>query len=76
MKIRNEAEIVGDVRSIIVNYRDNNFNGRAMARIFHGIQSPNYPAFVWNKCRFWRAHLSCDFNVLCQIATREILAMR
>ncbi|XP_076225557.1 recQ4 helicase [Nomia melanderi] len=76
MKVKNEAEIVGDVRSIIVSYRDNNFNGRAIARIFHGIQSPNYPAFVWNKCRFWRAHLSCDFNVLCQIATREILAMR
>ncbi|CAK9802635.1 ATP-dependent DNA helicase Q4 [Anthophora plagiata] len=73
---RNEAEIVGDIRNLIISYRENNFTGRAIARIFHGIQSPNYPAYVWNKCRFWRAHLSFDFGALCQIATREILALR
>ncbi|XP_076248624.1 recQ4 helicase [Calliopsis andreniformis] len=76
MKIENEAQIVSDIRNLIISYRDNNFTGRAVARILHGIQSPNYPAYVWGKCRFWRAHLSCDFNVLCQIATREILALR
>ncbi|XP_043784416.1 ATP-dependent DNA helicase Q4 [Apis laboriosa] len=74
--IENEAQIACDVRNLIVSYRDNNFTGRAVARIFHGIQSPNYPAYVWNKCRFWRVHLSCNFNVLCQIATKEILALR
>ncbi|XP_017794163.1 PREDICTED: ATP-dependent DNA helicase Q4 [Habropoda laboriosa] len=73
---RNDAEIASDVRNLIMSYRDNNFTGRAVARIFHGIQSPNYPAYVWHKCRFWRAHLSFDFSVLCQIATREILASR
>ncbi|XP_043248757.1 ATP-dependent DNA helicase Q4 isoform X2 [Colletes gigas] len=76
MKLTNEDEVAGDVRNLIINYRDVNFNGRAIARIFHGIQSPNYPAYIWNKCRFWRLHLSCNFNVLCQIATREILALR
>ncbi|XP_078041314.1 recQ4 helicase [Augochlora pura] len=76
MKIQNEAEVVNDIRNLVVNYRDVNFNGRAVARIFHGIQSPNYPAYVWNKCRFWRSHLSCNFNVLCQLASREILALR
>ncbi|XP_076764353.1 recQ4 helicase [Xylocopa sonorina] len=74
--VKNEAQIASDVRNLIVSYRDNNFTGRAVARIFHGIQSPNYPAYVWNKCRFWRAHLSCNFNTLCQIATKEILALR
>ncbi|KZC08279.1 ATP-dependent DNA helicase Q4 [Dufourea novaeangliae] len=74
-KVENEAEVACDVRNLVISYRDNNFNGRAVARIFHGIQSPNYPAYVWNKCRFWRAHLSRDFNVLCRIATREILAL-
>ncbi|CAK9829408.1 ATP-dependent DNA helicase Q4 [Anthophora retusa] len=73
---RNEAEVASDIRNLIISYRENNFTGRAIARIFHGIQSPNYPAYVWNKCRFWRAHLSFDFSVLCQIATREILALR
>ncbi|XP_076681340.1 recQ4 helicase [Andrena cerasifolii] len=76
MKVEKENEVVGDVRNLVISYRDNNFTGRAVARIFHGIQSPNYPAYVWNKCRFWRAHLSCNFNGLCQIATREILALR
>ncbi|XP_053971160.1 ATP-dependent DNA helicase Q4 [Hylaeus volcanicus] len=76
MKVENEAQVVTDVRNLIVSYRESNFNGRAIARIFHGIQSPNYPAYIWNKCRFWRAHLSSNFNALCQIATREILALR
>ncbi|KAG7211518.1 hypothetical protein KM043_010785 [Ampulex compressa] len=75
-KLENEAEIVQDVRSLVLSYRDNNFTGRAVARIFHGIQSPNYPALVWGKCRFWRAHISSDFNLLCQVAIREILALR
>ncbi|XP_050590348.1 ATP-dependent DNA helicase Q4 isoform X3 [Bombus affinis] len=74
--MENEAQVACDVRNLIVSYRDNNFTGRAVARIFHGIQSPNYPAYIWNKCRFWRAHISFDFNALCQIATREILALR
>ncbi|XP_076286804.1 recQ4 helicase [Lasioglossum baleicum] len=76
MKLQNEAEVVGDIRNLIVSYRDNNFNGRAVARIFHGIQSPNYPAYVWNKCRFWRSHLDSNFSALCQLAAREILALR
>ncbi|XP_043523721.1 ATP-dependent DNA helicase Q4 isoform X2 [Frieseomelitta varia] len=72
----NEAQVACDVRNLIISYRDNNFTGRAIARIFHGIQSPNYPAYIWGKCRFWRTHISFDFNALCQIATREILALR
>lgn len=72
----NEAQIVADVRSLICSYRDNNFTGRAVARIFHGIQSPNYSALTWCRCRYWRAHIKHDFNSICQIATREILAMR
>ncbi|XP_017875083.1 ATP-dependent DNA helicase Q4 isoform X2 [Ceratina calcarata] len=75
-ELENEAQIASDVRNLIMSYRDNSFTGRAVARIFHGIQSPNYPAYVWNKCRFWRAHLPSDFNALCLIATREILALR
>lgn len=76
MKVENEGQVVCDIRNLIVSYRDNNFTGRAVARILHGIQSPNYPAYAWGKCRFWRAHLSSNFNALCQIAVREILALR
>ncbi|XP_034942130.1 ATP-dependent DNA helicase Q4 [Chelonus insularis] len=75
-KVDNETQIISDIRSLINSYRDNNFSGRAVARIFHGIQSPNYSALTWSRCRFWRAHLTVDFNWIVQTATREILAMR
>lgn len=72
----NEQQIAADVRSLIMCYKDTKFTGRAVARIFHGIQSPNYSAVIWNKCRFWRTYLAADFNAICKIATREILALR
>lgn len=72
----NEEQIQTDIRSIIAMYRDNNFTGRAIARIFYGIQSPNYPAVIWGRCKFWRAHLNVDFNKLCTLATSEILSLR
>ncbi|XP_012266249.2 uncharacterized protein LOC105691972 [Athalia rosae] len=75
-KLLNDSQIASDVRNLVHCYRDSNFTGRAVARIFHGIQSPNYSALVWSRCKFWRAHLSVNFELICQIATREILAMR
>ncbi|XP_014611463.1 PREDICTED: ATP-dependent DNA helicase Q4 [Polistes canadensis] len=76
VKLLNEAQIASDVRSLILSYKDSSFTGRAVARIFHGIQSPNYPAVLWSKCKFWRSYISSDFNAICQIATKEILALR
>uniref|UniRef100_A0A1B6C918 DNA 3'-5' helicase n=2 Tax=Clastoptera arizonana TaxID=38151 RepID=A0A1B6C918_9HEMI len=72
----NEDQIVTDIRDLIRSYKDCNFTGRAVARIFHGIQSPNFPAVVWYRCHYWRQHLDQDFNLLCKIATRELLLMR
>ncbi|XP_032665007.1 ATP-dependent DNA helicase Q4 [Odontomachus brunneus] len=75
-KVANEHQIAADVRSLVLCYRDTKFTGRAVARIFHGIQSPNYPAVIWGRCRFWRAYLAANFNGICRIATKEILALR
>lgn len=72
----NEEYIVKDTRQLVTMYRDNVFTGRAVARIFHGIQSPNYPAVIWGRCKFWRSHLKDDFHEICNIATGEILKMR
>ena len=72
----NEAEVINDIRVLISSYRDTNFTARAIARIFHGIQSPNYPAVSWGRNRFWRSHLDSDFNLVCQLAAKEILSMR
>lgn len=71
-----EDQLAADVHSIISMYRDNNFTGRAIARIFQGIQSPNYPAVMWGRCKFWRAYLHADFHTIVKIATREIIKLR
>lgn len=75
-KAINEEQVASDVRSLICMYQDNVFTGRAVARIFHGIQSPNYPAVIWGRCKFWRQYIDVNFHTLCQIATAEILKMR
>ncbi|XP_056634994.1 ATP-dependent DNA helicase Q4 [Diorhabda sublineata] len=71
-----EEQLVADIHTIISMYRDNNFTGRAIARIFQGIQSPNYPAVIWGRCKFWRSHLDKDFHVIAKIAAREIVRLR
>lgn len=69
-----EAEISRDVHSLMSIHSERNFSGRTIARIFHGISSPCFPAEVWAKQRqFWRRHLNVDFNVLCQVATNVTL---
>lgn len=68
--------IVADIRTMIGQYPQNNFTGRSLARIFHGVQSPVYPALVWSRCKYWRAHLKVDFNYIVQLANVEILRLR
>ena len=71
-----EAEIARDVHSLMSIHTDRNLSGRTVARIFHGISSPCFPAEVWAKeRRFWRRHLNVDFNTLCQLATRASLQL-
>ena len=63
-----------DVRTIVNVHHDIIFNGRELARIFHGIDSPCFPATVWGRDRrFWRRHLDIEFNELCKFITAEIL---
>ena len=72
-----EQQVRGDVHSLIAIHSDLQFTGRTVARIFHGIASPLFPAEVWGRQhRFWRKHLSVDFNTLCQIATIKLLELR
>ncbi|XP_041987542.1 ATP-dependent DNA helicase Q4 [Aricia agestis] len=68
--------VTADVRALIVMYKDCKFTGRSVARIFQGISSPNYPALVWGKCRFWRSHLNEDFYGIVKIATQQIIQMK
>ena len=72
-----EQQLRSDVHSLVAIHSDQQFNGRTVARIFHGIASPLFPAEVWGRQhRFWRKHISVDFNLLCQIATKKLLEFR
>lgn len=71
-----EDQVCADVRHLVCSYKDTTFTGRSVARIFHGIASPCFPANVWGRCKFWRAHLDIDFHILCKLASREILRLR
>ena len=72
-----EQVVRSNVHSLVVTHGDLQFTGRTVARIFHGIASPLFPAEVWGRqYRFWRKHLSVNFNTLCQIATAKLLELR
>lgn len=71
-----DGEIISDIRTMITRYPENNFTGRTLARIFHGVQSPNFPAVIWGRCKFWRAHTKIDFNHIVALANGEIVKMR
>jgi len=72
-----EDQVRSDIRAFVCQHQEHDWSGRAVARVFHGIQSPNYPAKQWGKVfRSWRSHLETDFNLLVQFAKEEILALR
>lgn len=72
-----EDKIGQDIVTMVTCFSDQTFTGRAIARIFHGIASPKFPALVWGVQRgFWRKHLHVDFNKLCHLATSKLLQLR
>ena len=72
------SQALADIRQLIgVHGHEHRFNGRAVARIFHGISSPCFPAQTWGRARrFWRSNMNLDFNVLVRLAVQEIVKLR
>ncbi|KAM9302625.1 LOW QUALITY PROTEIN: ATP-dependent DNA helicase Q4 [Morus bassanus] len=72
-----ESQIRADIRRFLDIRQDEKFSGRAVARIFHGIGSPCFPAQIYGRDRrFWRKYLAFDFHRLARLAAEEILASR
>ncbi len=72
-----EEEVGRDVATLVARYSDQHFTGRAIARLFHGIPSPLYPAMAWGAQRWvWRKYLHLNFNKLSRIATKTLLELR
>ncbi|XP_035226422.1 ATP-dependent DNA helicase Q4-like isoform X2 [Stegodyphus dumicola] len=67
------SDVRAQIRDIICTNNDQNFTGRAIARIFHGISSPCFPSEVWGKVRkFWRCLLRVNFNTILKAANEEL----
>ncbi|XP_056597984.1 ATP-dependent DNA helicase Q4 [Triplophysa dalaica] len=72
-----EAQICADIRGFLANRSDEKFSGRSVARIFHGIGSPCYPAQIYGRDRrYWRKYIQFDFNEIRRLATQEIIRTR
>lgn len=71
-----DEEIISNIRQMTQMYPENNFSGRSLARIFHGISSPCFSAVIWGRCKFWRAHLSVNFHRLVNLGNKEIVKIR
>ncbi|KAB1258182.1 ATP-dependent DNA helicase Q4 [Camelus dromedarius] len=69
-----EEQIRRDIRHLLSSWPEQQFSGRAVARVFHGIGSPRYPAQVYGRDRrFWRKYLHLSFHALMHLATEEVL---
>uniref|UniRef100_A0A8C0UYZ1 DNA 3'-5' helicase n=1 Tax=Cyanistes caeruleus TaxID=156563 RepID=A0A8C0UYZ1_CYACU len=72
-----EEEIRAEIRKLLAAFPDEEFTGRAVARIFHGIGSPRFPSRIFGRDRrFWRRLLPLEFRSLSRLASQEILASR
>ncbi|XP_075776069.1 ATP-dependent DNA helicase Q4 isoform X2 [Pelodiscus sinensis] len=72
-----EGQIRSDIRNFLSLRQEEKFSGRAVARVFHGIGSPCYPAQVYGRDRrFWRKYIHFDFNKIMRLATEEIIRCR
>ncbi|XP_064610568.1 ATP-dependent DNA helicase Q4-like [Liolophura sinensis] len=71
-------QLQADIRSFIHTYSvDHSLNGRVIARIFHGIPSPCFPAPVWGRVRrYWRTYMHLDFNLVMKMAAETMVKMR
>ncbi|KAI8915057.1 hypothetical protein BC831DRAFT_533071 [Entophlyctis helioformis] len=48
-------------------------SGRAVARIFHGLSSPKFPARDWSKSKYWNMYPHFNFKDLSRLADKAIL---
>ncbi|CAB4065570.1 RECQL4 [Lepeophtheirus salmonis] len=72
-----EIPIRQQIRQFLSIYSDQSWTGRSIARVFHGIPSPNFPAQTWYRARgYWKAFMDIDFNAILRLATKEIVGMR
>eukprot|EP01119_Soliformovum_irregulare_P019047 TRINITY_DN5960_c0_g2_i1.p1 TRINITY_DN5960_c0_g2~~TRINITY_DN5960_c0_g2_i1.p1 ORF type:complete len:1043 (-),score=334.12 TRINITY_DN5960_c0_g2_i1:40-2859(-) len=74
-KAVNEGVLRGDILSLIRNCPALD-TGRKIARIFHGVSSPTFPATEWCRNSFWNRHRDVSFHLLIKMATQMIVDVK
>ena len=70
-----DKQAIVNIKKFIYTYeKEAKLTGTVIARIFHGISTPRYPAEVWGRNRnFWRSHLDIEFERLTKLCTQQLL---
>ncbi|KAG8431228.1 hypothetical protein GDO86_019215 [Hymenochirus boettgeri] len=72
-----KEQVQSDARHFLSIHQEERFSARALARIFHGIGSPCYPAQVYGRDRrFWRKYIQLDFNEVMKLCKEEIIRLK
>lgn len=61
-----------DIRAFFSKFGESVKTPRQVARIFHGIPSPQFPALQWSQNGFWGRRRRCDFNEIIRSAKQVI----
>ena len=61
-----------EIGGFIMTHSDTKFTGRAIARIFHGISSPKFPAHMWGTTPYWRKYMHAGFHTVRKMAEKEL----
>lgn len=69
---KNKTFLQADIRVFLERRGDTIASGRQVARIFHGISSPCFPAVDWCMDPHWHKYKEYDFNEIMQIAAAEL----
>ena len=65
-----------DVRIFVNQYFELLTTGRSVARIFHGLGSPKFPASEWSRNKQWNAYSFINFIEIAKHAQNEIALVR
>ena len=66
-----------DVRRLLRTHLDVSWTARAIARLFQGIGSPQFPSDVWFRNRtVWRRHADLDYRFVYRVAREELISYR
>lgn len=75
LSCHNFDSISSDVKFFISQFVEEISTARQVARIFHGISSPQFPKEEWQRNQFWGSAISTPFEVILQIAQEELIAL-